>query len=462
MKRKFFKNKIFIVTTSIVLVVAIMLGVLLPILLKPRSEWYPWGDITLPQEGSLTLPIIEISTENKKMPQDKVTYINSSFKLSNTIDDEKFGIDIEMKDEYGAKDSVGIRLRGNTTIGYPKKPLRIKFDKKQSMFGSVSNKSWVLLADYLDPSLIKNYSGLSLAKIFDNMPWSATGTHVNLYLNGNYKGVFLLADQVDEKEGRLNLATNNDYKEGQKDYPFLVEMDSLIYEDTTISPEDIFNVSAFNNSPAEIKYPESGDGRPTDATNFIVSYVNNVFNALLAGDIETFENLVDVNSFIDYILVNEIMSNSDAIWKSIYISKKVGQKMTFGPVWDFDGGFGLWSGEPNDTEQNAHFAFETVYSSDCLFVSQFYLNAGQQGFNQVASRFDFLKNQLNKFTIDLENYKTILQNDAKYNQEWYPKLGEIFEKNFNANILFLQNHNAFLNSLFEGDYNNFMQIVYKL
>lgn len=415
------------------------------------------------------LPVVEITTQNNKLPNNKTDYVNSSFKLHNTGNDELYGFEVQMQENYGDSNSVGIRLRGNSTMGYAKKPYRIKFDKKQAMFGSAKNKNWVLLADYLDPSLIKNYTALTYAKIFDNMAWNATGTHVNVYINGNYKGVYLLCDQIDEKSGRLDLEGNNDYIEGQEDYPFLIEISEDLERDVTVDRAGLFNINSFvtadwqtNGSPAEIKYPEAGDGRTADATQYITNYVNDAFDALWAGDMETFRTLVDEDSFVDYVLLNELCSNWDAHYKSIYISKKVGEKMKFGPVWDFDGAFGAWTGNVDDTEYNAPLAFMNVYSRDTKFVRKYFEGAGQAGFLKFANRYNELYDQINQTYINIATtYKQKLITDAVYNQNiWYKRKGEIFNKNYDANMNFLINHATYLRTLFLGEYGNFMFKVF--
>lgn len=92
--------------------------------------------VELSVDAYKNLPLIEIDIENDAFPTDKVNYLNCTFNMSNSDDD---------KENLSAK----IRLRGNSTMTMPKKPFRIKFDKKQSLFGLTKNKSWVLLADIL-------------------------------------------------------------------------------------------------------------------------------------------------------------------------------------------------------------------------------------------------------------------------------------------------------------------------
>jgi hypothetical protein len=82
-----------------------------------------------------------------------------------------------------------IRLRGNTTRKYPKKPYRIKFEEKQSLFGLPEAKSWVLLAEYLDPSALHNYTAFSIASQLPGLTFTPTPFKVNVYVNGESAGL---------------------------------------------------------------------------------------------------------------------------------------------------------------------------------------------------------------------------------------------------------------------------------
>lgn len=101
----------------------------------------------------------------------KINYTDMSFTISNSNDDL-------------TNVSGGIRLRGNSTRVFSEKPYRIKFDKKQSLFGLAKAKSWVLLADYLDSSGLHNYTALSLGGEMDGLSFTPTPNKVNVYLNG--------------------------------------------------------------------------------------------------------------------------------------------------------------------------------------------------------------------------------------------------------------------------------------
>lgn len=178
------------------------------------------------------------------------------------------------------------------------------------------------------------------------------------------------------------------------------------------------------------------------------------------GDLDTFESLVDIDSFIDYVLLNELCSNSDAVWKSIYVSKKVGEKMTFGPVWDFDGAFGSWTGNPDNSQVNYSKAFSTIYLGNCQFVQKYFASANETRYEKFASRYLSLSDKIEEFYFDLVKYKENLKKEGVYNQELWYEVENIFEKNYDANLLFFINHHTYLRNLFSKDYANFMSIVY--
>ena len=94
------------------------------------------------------------------------------------------------------------RGRGNyTRDGYPKKPYKIKFDEKQAVCGFPANKDWVLLSDYCDKSLLRTACMCDISEALQ-IDYPVRYRHVHLYLNGEYKGVYLLTDQIERKSGR--------------------------------------------------------------------------------------------------------------------------------------------------------------------------------------------------------------------------------------------------------------------
>ena len=96
-----------------------------------------------------------------------------------------------------------VRVRGNTTPYYAKKPLKIKLDKRADLFGMGEAKSWILLANYLDQSLLRNALLYRLAS--DMGMYASDFRSVDLYLDGEYQGVYLMCEKVQIQENRLNI-----------------------------------------------------------------------------------------------------------------------------------------------------------------------------------------------------------------------------------------------------------------
>ena len=274
-------------------------------------------------ETERAIPRVDVITEGEAEIVSKEDYVNCTVTISGTeINAEK----------------AGIRGRGNTTWEfYPKKPYRIKFDEKVSVFGEKANKSWVLLALYNDFSAVKDRLAFTMADALGTDVFVPSYNYVELYLNGEYNGLYLMTDQVDENKGRAGIKTDVDEMENADDVPFLVELDDYAPNEGE-EGIDWFSVAGH---PYNIKYPERDERNEEIADeqfNYIKNYVQRVQTACEEGDYETFSELVDVESFIDFYIVQEVMGQPELNWKSVYMHKAVGEKMKMGPVWDFDWG----------------------------------------------------------------------------------------------------------------------------
>lgn len=410
----------------------------------------------------LSIPIIEINTQFGEFPTSKEDYVNASFEISN-CDNPDDNRKIEMAKSYEDDGSVGIRLRGNSTKNAKKKPFRIKFDEKQSFFGLKENKSWVLLADYFDQSYMRNFAAFSIAKHFDNLDFTPSPNHVALILNGEFYGLYLMCEQVDENKGRTAVKADFDVNT-DTDFPFLVEMDNLAHKEGETGVNN-FYVDDFY--PVEIKYPEAGDledGQSYDKVyDYIYEYINAVFYTLKTGtkinvsfrpDAVSFEDLVDIDSAVDYYLVTEIMHNPDSIYKSIYLHKTKDGKLKFGPVWDFDysltRNFDLPYKESSIEEAKNLFVAKNSKIFNKLMQSESFYNKVKTRYNTLATSFydevHALKDYKQKIDI-------VAQIDSKM---WHGKTGVFqFDMQYDYVRLFLYDRYEFLNSAFSGSQSEF-------
>ena len=352
---------------------------------------------------ALNMPIISINTENDAVPVDKENYINCNISVSNAENGYNF-----------SNASAGIRLRGNTTMTYPKKPYRIKFDKKQQMFGFGEYKSWVLLALYLDFSNIKDYAAFNFAKsIKRGNAFVPNAQHVEVYFNGEYQGLYLLTEQVQENIGRVGV--ESEFGE-EREVPFLVELDEYAPVEGTegidwfkIYNPDITN-DAFQTSFYTIKYPEAEQRYNQEQFNYIEEYINKV-NSLCHSQMvtkEEFEEYIDLDQFIDYYLIQEFMGQGDIVWKSVYMSKSKDGKLVMGPIWDFD-----WAVTgPISFEKGQRLGFNYWYSE----FTWFYLMLQRDWFlTATCNRWKEIRETLNQKITELESFKETIKPTAERN-----------------------------------------------
>jgi len=263
------------------------------------------------------LPVVYIDTKDAAPIVSKDIYIKTNIKI--VSEDPPFSMEnADYVDE--------IRGRGNSTWSYDKRPFRIKFDKKTPIFGLTGAKSWVLLANWKDWTLLTATVAFELAHRLE-MPYTNHAFHVDVVLNGNYYGSFVLTEQVQVNPGRVDIDSKNGY---------LVEFDT--YEDTNFTFE-----TTTTELPVWVKSPEPED-LPAQGYQFVVDSVNEFDRLLNGSDFPNngYWDILNIDSFVNYLMVYEITQNHELGHpKSAFMHKNLNGLITMGPVWDFDWAFGL-------------------------------------------------------------------------------------------------------------------------
>ena len=431
------------------------------------------------------LPVVRIVTQNKKSPKDKENYVNCSFEITN-CKDTAHNFKVEMKDSYDSKEDdggVGVRLRGNTTMAYEKKPYRIKFKKDKSLFGLTKSKSWVLLADYLDQSKIRNYAAMTLGnEVFDALDFTANPNHVILEFNGEYQGVYLLCEQMDENEGRANVEVDEEelYQNYEKtEFPFLIEMDDYTATDPTVAAADKLMLDGY--FPIEIKYPESKDRGVYEGQDVVYDYIREYLlavqttlqtkqkiNVSFRDEPVGYEDLIDVDSLIDYVFLNELMYNPDSIWKSAYMHKSVNVvdeetgeileygKLKFGPVWDFDAAMSWnFTNEPYDQSYIEGARATTVLCGNIFFV-QFIKT--EDNYLLCQNRWQQVRDGVKEVVDELREYKAAIKAPARSDAiKYYGETGKFqFDMQFDYVRLFLLDRIDYFDEIFSLPYKEFL------
>ena len=333
------------------------------------------------------LPVVFVDTEGGKAITSKENYVSAKFSVCDADAVESF-TDV----------ACSIRGRGNTTWSWPKKPYLVKLDEKAPVLGYPSHKRWVLLANFMDRTMMRNMVAMKLSSL-TRLAWTPRCQPVELVLNGKHVGNYLLIEQVRVDKDRVNI----DKKEG-----YLLELD--FHFDNTFQWED-------HGIQFAVKHPDPDD--PTELTpekkTYIKNYIAEVSNTIYGPNFKDPENgyakYLDVDSFIDYWIIFEVMTNHElGNPGSVFMHKDKDGKLTAGPCWDFDWGvltFDTTGGDSRLVNRNAIW-----YSR--LFQDPSFLQ-------KTRDRLRELLPQLNTIPDYIDECEALLTESAKLNfQMWNP------------------------------------------
>lgn len=256
------------------------------------------------------LPTVTIHTLNGEIPYDKEHDIVSQLTI---ISDNG----TKLLSEPG-----GTRERGNASRDFPKKPWRIKFDKKQNVLDAPAKaKKWTLINNYGDKTLMRNLLAFELSHRM-GMSYTPYGTAVDVLMNGEYKGCYQLCDQIDINKNRVPITemTPEDNDGDALTGGYLIEVDAYANKETSW-----FNSNKGN--PVTIKSPDDNEITPQQS-----QYIKNYFNTME----QQWSTYLDLNSFLRHFLVGELSGNTDTYWSVYMYKERNDSKLYTGPVWDFD------------------------------------------------------------------------------------------------------------------------------
>ena len=260
------------------------------------------------------LPIIFLTTEEPVVSKDN--YVTGTFRLDG-------GRNYDSVDQMDMK----IRGRGNSTWAlHPKKPYQMKLESKRDLFGMLEDKKWLFLAEYSDKTLLRNHLAFELGRR-TSLRWTPSGHFAEVFVNGEHDGFYHISEKVEDGSNRVDIG----------DTGFLLEID----QPSRLDPDDV----SFRTDTYLINIKEPGLAYSDPEFNQVRTHINQ-FESILFGDnfadpVAGYRAYADVDSFIDWFLVNEIAKNVDAQWySSIFFHWIPGEKIRMGPIWDFDLGFG--------------------------------------------------------------------------------------------------------------------------
>jgi len=308
------------------------------------------------------LPVIVIETENKEEPTaDYVSPptgcygagLKNATKVPGQMKIMKDGVSIHDSGSYVTKQSgITIKLRGNTSAYGAKKPYKIKLQKKADLLdGLVQNrdskckdKDWILLKD---ATSLNTFIGMTVSDILGTL-WTPEFAFVDVVLNGDYKGAYLLIEAISQSEKRINIADDG----------YIIERDAYWWN------EDVKFITSLYNQKYTFKYPDEEDvQKDSSILTYIENYMNNLEQNVQTG---TYEDYLDVESFARWLLIHDILGTWDAGGSNVYMYKydsTENSKIFMATTWDYDSNYWMKDSWANQHNGNRIYA-DPMFKSD--------------------------------------------------------------------------------------------------
>lgn len=285
----------------------LVLGVAFSGCKKPGDDTVVKPDIPTPQPKSL--PQLDIATSGNAPINSTADYVTATLSIDG----------LGVFDNY--KGGAQIRGRGNSTWNLPKKPYKFKLDKKEKLLGLAAEKDWVLLANYLDGTHLLNAVSMKTGQLM-GLPFTNHIEPVEVNLNGQYLGLYMLTEQIEVKNNRVNIGDDG----------ILLQLEQ--YYDEAWK----FRSSGFR-LPVMVMHPEL-----TSATELepIKAQFQQMETLIARSDFpnNNYADFIDAESVAHYFLVYMLTDNRELNHpKSTFMYKTKTGKWTMGPIWDFDWAF---------------------------------------------------------------------------------------------------------------------------
>ena len=397
-----------------------------------------------PETDAKPMPRLDIYTDDGGDVTSKDVYKHGTATLSNCH--EKFAFE---------NVGVNIRARGNSTFGAPKKPFRLKFDAKQEMLGlngGRAYKSWVLMADYYDGSMLRTFGTFKFAKaLMENKYYSSDCTHVEVYLNGEYRGVYLLCEQTQINRGRVDIPEKADGDTSLEHGYLMIGVGGQVDEPEliTVRPEiEITDRTGQTRYYGGINFTLSGGTYTQEQKDYVSRYVSGVFKVVAKAvyeneyytlhrdgrltpkrdfawattdeerQIETVSAVFNIESAVSMCILDEICKNLDAMAFNMYVdlSPEGDGVLTLAAPWDFD--FSMANTHYSTTHSYSGFYATNFSESEGVRVNLWYVMLGSIPWFDEMVKAHWQENYTDLKSVVSEMVSVNHAYDAAFNRDW--------------------------------------------
>lgn len=303
-----------------------------------------FGDGKAVDFDSSNLPIIIINTYGQNIPYDDPRIVADMGIIYNGIGQRN-----SVSDQFNNYDGkISIEIRGSSSAGWSKKSYGIETqnddgsNRDVSLLGFPEENDWVLYAPYYDRSFLRNVLSFKLA---NDMGWYATRTkYCELVLNGEYHGIYVLMEKIKRDKNRVNIAKLKPDEISGDDLTggYIIKIDKEPWKPGFDSKYLPFSW-ARQKIRYQYHYPKADDIVPQQEeyiSNFIYEFEDVMNSDNYADSQNGYSQYINVESFVDNFLLNELSKNVDAYRLSTFFHKDKNGKLVAGPAWDFNFSFG--------------------------------------------------------------------------------------------------------------------------
>lgn len=326
-----------------------------------------------------------------------------------------------------------IRGRGNSTWMVEKKPYKLKLDKKADLLGMGANKHWVLLANYYDISMLRNKITYWLGKEL-GMKYTPKCEFVDVMMNGVYLGSYYLSEQVRIGSSRVDIDDLEENEESKNATGLPMISGGYLLSMCPYGNEQGKNFTTEHNNTFLIERPSFEDYENETQYQYIKNYMQKTEDAIYGEDFKDSEGVsytkyMDIDSAIDYYLMQEISMNGDAFCStSTYLYKKRNGKLYWGPLWDFD--FVAWGA----TEYTENYVEGFVQTNNTWFSR---LLEDPAFCEKLRKRWPAFKEKLLEAARDggqIDKYSQRQQTSQKYNYAYWKKFSDSYSHWFDEEL----------------------------
>ena len=397
-----------------------------------------------PETDAVPIPRLDIYTDDGHDVTSKEEYKHATATLSDC--DAKYAFE---------NVGVNIRARGNSTFHAPKKPFRLKFDAKQEMLGlngGRAYKSWVLMADYYDGSMLRTFGTFKFAQtLMEKKYYSSDCTHVEVYLNGEYRGVYLLCEQTQMNRGRVDIPEKEDGDTSLEHGYLMIGVGGQVDEPELITVRPEINITDRNGETryyGGVNFTLSGGTYTQEQKDYVAKYVSGVFKVVAAAvydneyyrltrsgnlvrktsfewavtdeekQIETVSAVFNLESAVSMCILDEICKNLDAMAFNMYVdlSPEGDGVLTLAAPWDFD--FSMANTHYATTHSYTGFYATNFSESEGVRVNLWYVMLGSIPWFDEMVKEHWQENYVELKTVVSEMVSVNYAYDAAFNRDW--------------------------------------------